>query len=315
MSTISLITPFFNEAETLPLYRGRIEAEMLKLGLDYEIVLVDDHSSDTSPEFAAAWAATDPRVKYIRLSRNCGAHTAYTAGLKECIGHCATLLAADLQDPPETIKALYEKWQAGSDVVWATRMQRDSSGWSSDLLGTLYYQMMRRIALPETPANGVGFFLIDRKVIDVYNLIPEKNTSIFSMVLWMGFKQEFVEFVPARRPAGSTKWSTASKVKLFVDSLVSFSYFPIRFMSCCGGLMALAGFVYAFVVIVGRLAGWILAGTGFATLMTVLLVGQGMIMLMLGVLGEYIWRTFDEARQRPRYMIETRFPQPKTAQN
>jgi dolichol-phosphate mannosyltransferase len=243
-------------------------------------------------------------VQYLRLSRNCGSHAAFSAGLKHCTGDCAVLLAADLQDPPEAIPALLEQWKAGSDVVWAVRSARAGERWTTKLFAGVYYSLMRRFALPEMPATGADFLLLDRKVINAYNAIPEKNTSFLAMILWMGFRQTSIEYVKKPRRAGRSKWTVGKKVKLLIDSLVSFSYMPIRVMSLFGLTMAFAGFVYALVVIVGRLAGWVAAGTGFAALMTVLLVGQGLIMTMLGVLGEYLWRTFDEARGRPRYIIE-----------
>ena len=154
------------------------------------------------------------------------------------------------------------------------------------------------------PTKGADFLLMDRKVIDAYNSIPEKNTSFLAMILWMGFRQTSIEYVKQARHAGTSKWTFAKKLKLFIDSMVSFSYVPIRLMSLLGFLMAVSGFVYALAVVVGRLTGWVAAGTGFAALMTVLLVGQGSILIMLGILGEYLWRTFDEARGRPRYIIE-----------
>jgi dolichol-phosphate mannosyltransferase len=167
---------------------------------------------------------------------------------------------------------------------------------------------MRRVALPEMPAQGADFLLIDRKVIDACNCVSEKHTSLLAMILWMGFRQTSIEYVKQARRAGKSKWTLAKKAKLFIDSVVSFSYAPIRMMSCLGSLMAAGGFVYALVVTIGRLTGSVVAGTGFAALMTVLLVGQGSILMMLGILGEYLWRTFDEARGRPRYLIEEVLP-------
>lgn len=163
---------------------------------------------------------------------------------------------------------------------------------------------MRSIAFPEMPATGADFLLVDRRVIQAYNAIPEKHTSFLAMILWIGFRQTFIEYVKEARQAGKSKWTLSKKLKLLVDSVVSFSYAPIRLMSLLGLLMAGGGFLYALLVIIGRLAGWVSAGTGFAAIMIVLLVGQGAILLTLGILGEYLWRTFDESRGRPRYIIE-----------
>lgn len=302
--TLSVITAFFNEGASLPLLKKRIERGITGLLVDIEIVLVDDHSNDESSEFAKRWAAKTAGVQYVRLSRNCGSHAAFSVGLKHCSGECAILLAADLQDPPEVIPQLLEQWESGNDVVWAARAGREGESWRTKLFAGMYYRFMRRFALPEMPSQGADFLLMDRKVIDAYNAIPEKNTSFLAMILWMGFRQTTIEYVKQARHAGRSKWTLSKQVKLFIDSFVSFSYAPIRAMSLLGVLMALCGFLYAAAVVVGRLTGWISEGTGFAALMTVLLVGQGAILTMLGILGEYLWRTYDEARGRPRYIIE-----------
>ncbi len=303
-SAVSIVTAFYNEADNLPLFRQRVTSALAALEVRGEIVLVDDHSSDGSDGIAREWARQDPRVRYVRLSRNSGSHAAFTAGLAHCTGDCAVLLAADLQDPPETIEQLLREWRAGSDVVWAVRLAREGERLTTKALAAAYYWLMRRVALPGMPAQGADFLLVDRKVIDAYNAIAEKNTSVLAMILWMGFRQSFVPYVKRARHGGHSKWTLAKKIKLFVDSMVSFSYVPIRAMSLVGLCMAIAGFAYAVFVVAGRLAGWIETGTGFAALMTVLLVGQGVTMMMLGVLGEYVWRNYDEARGRPRYIVE-----------
>jgi dolichol-phosphate mannosyltransferase len=303
---VSIITAFLNEADNLPEFRQRVLAVGEQLDAELEVLLVDDHSTDASREIALQWGADDSRVSYIRLSHNCGSHAAFSAGLAHCTGDCAILLAADLQDPPEVIPQILTKWRSGYDVVWAAREFREGESWRTQLFSRSYYWLMRRLALPDMPARGADFVLMDQKVIRAYNAIPEKNTSFLAMILWMGFRQTSIEYVKQARAAGKSKWTLSKKIKLLIDSMVSFSYAPIRLMSCLGVLMSLCGFIYALVVLVGRLTGWVSAGTGFAALMVVLLVGQGSIMLMLGVLGEYLWRAFDEGRGRPRYIIEER---------
>jgi glycosyltransferase involved in cell wall biosynthesis len=304
MIRISILTAFFDEASSLPEFRDRLSEVLSSLDADCEIVLVDDHSSDAGPTFAREWVTQDPRVKYLRLSRNCGSHAAFSAGLANCSGDCAILLAADLQDPPETIPALLARWRDDHDVVWAARAEREGESWSTKFCAGVYYSLMRRIALPEMPATGADFLLMDRKVIDAYNRISEKHTSFLAMVLWMGFRQTTIEYVKVRRHSGSSKWTFSKKLKLLIDSCVSFSYLPIRIMSSVGMLMASCGFSFAVYVLAGRLFGWVIPNTGYAALMVALLVGQGTIIAMLGVLGEYLWRTFDEARGRPRYIVE-----------
>jgi dolichol-phosphate mannosyltransferase len=302
MARISIITAFYNEQVNLPEFRKRVSAAMEKLDVEYEVVLVDDHSSDGSPQIARKWVNEQLGTKYVRLSRNCGSHAAFTAGLAHATGDCAVLLAADLQDPPESVAQLVERWREGFDVVWATRAGREGEALSTKLLAGAYYQVMRRLALKEMPAAGADFVLLDRKVIDAFNRIPEKNTSFVAMILWMGFRQTFIEYVKQARHAGQSKWSLSKRIKLFVDSVVSFSYVPIRLMSALGMIVSLLGFLYAILVIVNAMSGYPVQG--WASLMVVVLVLGGIQLLMLGILGEYLWRAFDESRGRPRYIVE-----------
>jgi dolichol-phosphate mannosyltransferase len=308
---ISIIIPMFNEESNVPLLRERLGelSRRAETGC-LEVVVVDDHSSDAGTDLVRAWADEDRRVRLVRLSRNFGSHAAFHAGLAECTGDAAVFLSADLQDPPELVLEMVEKWRDGSDVVWAVRAAREGEKMTVKLSSRLYYATLRRLALSEMPAQGADFFLIDRKVIDAYLRIREKNTSVMCMILWMGFKQSFLPYVKQARAAGTSKWTLGKKVKLFVDSIVSFSFTPIRLMSVVGVLFALGGFGFAAFVVVARLLGFVVAGTGYAALMTVLLVGFGLLMLMLGVMGEYLWRTFDEARGRPRFIVEERYPGP-----
>lgn len=306
---ISIIIPAYDEASNIPLLRDRIRDVIDSTEpYEFELIIADDHSSDRTPDLVRAWADADPRVRLVRLSRNFGSHAAFHAGLAECSGDAAAFIAADLQDPPELILDMAQRWQDGSDVVWAVRSAREGEKMSVKLFARIYYATLRKLALSEMPPQGADFFLLDRKVIDAYLAIPEKNTSIMCMVLWMGFKQSFVPYAKQARASGKSKWTLGKKVKLFVDSIVSFSFTPIRAMSVLGFLLAFGGLVFAVVVVLGRLLGWVVAGTGYAALMTVLLIGFGLVMLMLGVIGEYLWRTFDEARGRPRYIVEERYP-------
>lgn len=299
---ISIVTAFLNEEANLPLLRQRLAKVLQTVSGDYEIVLIDDHSSDGSAAIAREWAQSDPRVRYIRLSRNCGSHAAFSAGLSACKGDCAILLAADLQDPPETIPELMGQWQQGNKVVWAVRAAREGESWATKLGAGAYYRMMRRIALPQMPKTGADFLLIDRAVIDAYNAIPEKHTSFLAMILWMGFRQTSIEYVKEARNAGVSKWSFRKKAKLWVDSIISFTYAPIRWMSLMGACISLLGFIYAVVVVINAIQGHPIAG--WSSLMIVVLLLGGFQLLMLGLLGEYLWRTFDEVRGRPRYIIE-----------
>jgi glycosyltransferase involved in cell wall biosynthesis len=305
---ISIITPAFNEEDNLPELHSRLHAVADPLGIEWEWLVVDDHSTDGTWGLLRKLAEKDHRIRAMRFSRNFGSHLAIACALQHADGQAAVIMAADLQDPPETLPFLVERWCDGSDVVWAVRKAREAESTSTKLCSAMYCWLMRRWVLPNMPAQGADFVLMDRKVIDAYNGIAEKNTSFVAIILWMGFRQTFIEYVKRARHAGKSKWTVAKKLKLLVDSIVSFSYVPIRAISYAGLGMAVIGFAYAAFVVAGRIFGWIVVGTGFAALMTMLLVGQGMILTTLGVLGEYLWRTFDEARDRPRYIVEEYIP-------
>ena len=304
---IGIVIPLYNEALNLPVLVKRLESAMLQLvdGItEFEVFFVDDHSTDETPDMVKELLCEKPWMNLIRLSRNCGSYAALTAGLQYCSADCAIVMAADLQDPPELIPQLVARWRDGYEVVWAVRADREGESRMTKWLSETSYWFMRQLVNKEIPAKGADFLLMDRKMIDAYNAIPEKHTSFLAMVLWLGFRQTSVEYVKQARHAGKSKWTFAKKIKLFIDSIVSFSFAPIRCMTVLGFMLAVGGFIYAVIVVVGRLCGWVPSGTGFAALMTVLLVGQGSILMMLGILGEYLWRTFDEARGRPRYVVE-----------
>lgn len=300
----SVVTAFFNEADNLPAFRARLTRALAGLGGDWEIVLVDDHSSDSGPALARRWVAEDARVRYVRLARNCGAHAAFSAGLAQCTGDCAVLLAADLQDPPEAVGALLERWRQGYDVVWANRTAPASPSALGRLFARAYYGLLRR-CLPGVPEHGADFLLLGRPVIDAYNGVAEKNTSFLAMILWLGFRQTHVRYAKEARRAGRSKWTLAKKVQLALDSLVSFTSAPIRLMSLAGLGVGALGLAYGLVVLLRALAFGVPVA-GWSSLMVVLLVLGGMQLLTLGTLGEYLWRAFDQVRGRPRYLVEER---------
>lgn len=302
MPRLTVITAFLNEEGNLPLFRQRLLAVLDRLGLSSEVILVDDHSEDDGQRIAREWAAADPRVRYLRLSRTFGSHAAYSAGMARSTGDGVILLAADLQDPPEMIPRLLAEWDKGFHVVWASRAERPGESRLTRTFAGCYYALMRRLALPTMPRKGADFLLADRKVVDAYKAIPEKNTSFLGMLVWMGFRQTSIEYVKEARHSGRSKWNLSKKVKLLIDSLVSFSYAPIRLISAAGVAVSLLGTLYAAVVIVRASFGSI--PEGWSSLMVVVLILGGFQLLMLGVLGEYLWRAFDEVRGRPRYLIE-----------
>ena len=300
---LTVVTPAFNESRNLPeLYQGLCRA-LDGLSLRWEWVVVDDHSEDDSLGVVAELSRQDARVRGVRFARNFGAHTAITCGLHQARGDCAVILAADLQDPPEVIPELLEKWQEGAHVVWAARAQRAGEKASTVGFSRTYYAIMRHIVgLKEIPSMGADFFLLDRRVLDAFRTFQESNVSILALITWMGFRQATVYYTKEARLHGSSGWTLEKKLKLAVDSITSFTYLPIRLMSYLGVLIAVAGFAYALFVVGHALGGN--PPQGWSSLMVVVLLIGGVQMLMLGILGEYLWRTLDESRRRPRYLIE-----------
>ena len=303
-ATVSIITPAFNEAQNILVLHERLSGVLSGLGAPWEWIVVDDHSPDETWAVLQELANREPRLKAIRLARNSGSHTALACGLQHAHGDCAVVLAADLQDPPETIPALLEKWRSGAKIVWAVREDREGESTSTKTFSKIYYWMMRHfVGVSNMPAAGADFFLLDRRVIDVLNVFKESNVSLIALLTWMGFRQDRISYVKQARAHGRSGWNLDKKLKLAVDSITSFTYKPIRFMSYAGFIVAFLGFLYALVVIGYRLV-FQTQVPGYPSLIVTMLVIGGLQMIMLGVLGEYVWRALDEARNRPRFIIE-----------
>ncbi len=304
LNVVSVVTPAYNEEENLPVLYQQLTAVFEDIKTDWEWIVIDDHSSDGSYAVISGIAAKDKRVRGIRLARNSGSHVALTCGLRHAKGDCAVVMAADLQDPPETIPDLLAEWRKGTQIVWAARAQRRGEKASTLAFSHAYHWLLRNAAgLKNMPKTGTDFFLMDRQVVDAFCQFDERNISIFGLITWMGFEQKVISYEKQTRLHGASGWTLGKKVKLAVDSMVSFSNLPLRVMSVLGITTALAGFLYALLVIYNALAGTPVEG--WASLIVVVLVIGGVQMLMLGVLGEYVWRALDESRNRPLYFIES----------
>ncbi len=297
---LSILTPAFNEAANLPALYDRLVETMGVVGGEWEWVIVDDHSRDETFAVIEHLAMRDARVRGVRLARNSGSHVAITCGLHHVDGRAAVMLAADLQDPPETLTAMLDKWRHGAQVVWAVRRERPGEK-SHAGFAALYYWIMRRVVgMTEMPARGTDCFLVDRAVIDAFRRFPERNVSVLALITWLGFRQEQVEYDKQPRAGGQSGWTLARKITLVLDSVASFSEFPIRLCSYAGvGLMVVACVIFvASIILLPSLGGGIL-------FLIALMIGlAGLQLLALGIVGEYVWRALDEARRRPAYVIE-----------
>ena len=307
MPKLSIIIPvYYNENNLPPLYED-IREKIIEPGLfDYEIIMVDDGSGDSSWKEMEKIAARDENVRIFRLSRNFGSHAAILCGLEHCTGDCAVIKAADLQEPTEIIPEMYKRWLEGNNVVLAVREDRKESG-STKAFANFYYWMVRKFALKQMPKNGFDIYLIDRKVIEVLSLMDEKDSALTGQILWAGFKTAEVPYVRQERTIGKSRWTLQKKIRLVMDTLYSFSTVPITVVTAVGALAFIISLVWALVVLINKISGNIPV-SGFTTMFIFQLFSFGITMTTLGVIGGYLWRTFDASRKRPIYIIEKTGP-------
>lgn len=303
MDKVSIIVPiYYNELNIPQLYEQMKEKILSRTDFEAEIVCVDDGSKDGSYKALLELREKDDRFKVVKLSRNFGSHTAILAGFAHATGDCMTMVAADLQEPLEIIIEMYEKWRQGKKVVIAVRKDRED-GFFQKLFSNTYYSLMQKYALKDMPSGGFDCFFIDKKVRDVLVSMNEKNSSIVGQVLWAGFEMDKIYYVRKKREIGESKWTLSKKIKLFIDSFMAFSYVPIRFISTLGIFISIVGFILAVFLIVNKFM-FNVPVQGWTTMMITLLMLSGIQMLTLGVIGEYLWRNFDESRGRPTYIVE-----------
>lgn len=300
---ISIVIPvYYNEKNLEPLYEDIKKKIIDVIDYEYEIVMVNDGSKDESWQVMQKLAENDPNIRIISLSRNFGSHAAILCGISHCTGECAIVKAADLQEPTELVLEMVESWKKGNNVVLAVREGREESK-SQTFFANFYYDLVRKTALPNMPKGGFDVYLIDRKVITVLENLDEKNSALTGQLLWSGFKTDIVYYTRLAREIGESKWTLKKKIRLVMDTLFSFSSLPITAVLAVGvGSMVIA-IIWAIVVLISKLSGAITV-SGWTSLFIFNLFSFGVIMMTLGVLGEYLWRTFDASRNRPPYIIE-----------
>lgn len=300
---ISIVIPvYYNQDNLQPLYADLKKKFLDVIDYDYELVMVNDGSKDKSYEVMQELAKHDAHIKIISLSRNFGSHAAVLCGLSKCTGDCAIIKAADLQEPTELILDMVELWKKGNNVVLAVRDGRDESK-SQTFFANFYYWLVRKTALPEMPDQGFDVYLIDRKVITVLENLDEKNSALTGQILWSGFKTEKVYYRRLAREIGTSKWTLKKKIRLVMDTLFSFTSLPITIVLNVGVFSMVIAAIWGIMTFISKLAGAIPV-SGWTTLFIFNLFSFGVIMMTLGILGEYLWRTFDASRNRPPYIVE-----------
>ncbi len=299
---ISIVVPVYFESSLVNTAHERIHAEVKKNFQEFEIIFVDDGSTDDTFVHLTQLAAENAHVKVIKFSANAGSHMAIRAGLAYATGDAACFIACDMQEPPHLIHEMYQALQSPYEIVWAVRNTRKDPPMSV-LFSNTFYFFARRIVSKNIPPSGASMFLISRKVLDALKQYDERNLTLEGLFATMGFRSNYIKYEREQRIAGKSKWTLGKKIKLFIDFFVAYSYFPIRFVSVMGILFALAGFLYAAYIMVRYLIYDDLS-PGWPALISIILIGFGITNISLGIIAEYLWRTLDEARKRPKYIIE-----------
>ncbi|PIS28100.1 glycosyltransferase [Candidatus Saganbacteria bacterium CG08_land_8_20_14_0_20_45_16] len=299
---LSIVLPVCNEEQSLPQLYLRLAAVLKELGLDYEIIFIDDGSHDASWLELTKLHQTDHRVKVLSFSRNFGHMAALAAGLDQAAGDVVITMDADLQHPPELIPQLLNEWEAGAEVVSTLRQESRRAGYFKNLSARFFYWLLNRIAKINLPANAADFRLLDRKVVETLKTIKERSRFLRGLISWIGYQQAFVAYQAEPRFAGKTKYSFSRMFSFAIDGITAFSAFPLRLATYLGLSIAFFSFIYIVYAIFVKLftnnamAGWA------SVLIVVLFIG-GVQLIFLGIIGEYLSRVFDETKGRPFYIV------------
>ena len=299
---ISVIVPIFNEEEVIPELHRRMVAVLGNIGQPWELVCVNDGSRDASLSMLLSLREQDARVKIINFSRNFGHQIAITAGMDYALGDAIAIIDADLQDPPELIGEMFDKWREGYEVVYAVRAHRQGESRFKLWTASAFYRLMRRITDVEIPVNTGDFRLIDRQVLLTMRRLREKHRFMRGLSSWVGFRQIGIEYQRAERFAGDTKYPLSKMLRLTLDAITSFSYLPLRLSTYFGFFLALASLVGIVTTIALRLSGNNAFFGQASTLVAVLFLG-GIQLIFLGVIGEYLARIYDDVKARPLYVV------------
>ncbi len=299
----SIIAPIFNESGNIHELFRRLQEVLDSTGEPWEIIMVDDGSTDESPDLIRQFADQDPRVKPVIFARNFGHQIAVTAGLDYSRGDAVVIIDSDLQDPPEVIWDLISKWKEGYQVVYAVRSEREGESWFKLFTASLFYRLISSITDVKIPLDAGDFRLLDRKVVDVLKQMRERHRFLRGMSSWVGFRQTGVPYRRAARQVGETKYPFRKMFRLAINAVTSFSYFPLQMATYIGFIAAGLSILAIPIVIAIRLWGTATPLLGQATTLIAVLFLGGAQLISLGILGEYIGRLYDEAKGRPLYIV------------
>jgi polyisoprenyl-phosphate glycosyltransferase len=303
---LSVVAPLYEEDALVEAFHARVCAALE--GIPFEMILVDDGSTDRTPQLLAELAARDPRVRVIHLSRNFGHQTALTAGLDHARGDAVAMLDADLQDPPELIPQMLEHWQRGTDVVYAVRRRRDGETRFKLTTARWFYRLFSSLADVELEPDSGDFRLLDRAPLDAMLSMRERNRFLRGMTVWVGYTQTAVPYERDARRAGATKFTLRRMLSFSLDAISSFSHRPLQIATLVGFFCAALAFVLIPVILGLRIAGSYLPG--FSTITILVLLLGGIQLMAIGLIGEYVGRIYDEVKGRPLYVVRERLNEP-----
>lgn len=301
---LSIVVPTYNEEENVPVFYEEVSAVLNQLPYEWEMIFVNDGSRDRSADKVKELHVRDPRVRLLSLSRNFGSYSAISAGLLYAHGDAMVCISCDLQDPPELIFEFVKHWEEGADIVWGVRASRDDPGLKS-VYANLFYWIIRKTVWQDFPSGGMDCGLFDRRIVDLYNQLPIRNTIPFFTIYDMGFKQARIPYHRRARLRGTGNWPLFKRIKSAIDVLVDFSYVPIRIISLFGYLISALSFLYALFVVFNRVVLGV-GSSGWPSIMVLVAFLGGLQLVVLGVLGEYLWRVAEQARERPRFFLMER---------
>lgn len=299
---LTIVVPMYNEEAVIDAFFDRICQTLAATGLSYEIICVNDGSRDRTQALLAAANARNPRIKVINLSRNFGKETALTAGLDHARGKAVIPIDADLQDPPELIPEMIRLWHEGAEVVLAVRTGRTSDNWAKRVSAAAFYRTMNWLARTPIPANAGDFRLMDRRVVDALHSLRERNRFMKGLFSWVGFRQEEIRYERPPREAGTSKFNYWRLWNFALDGITGYSTLPLRVAGYIGLATALVALIYAAWLVIRTLIFGIEV-PGYASIMVAVLLLGGIQLVVLGVIGEYLGRTFEEAKHRPLYIV------------
>ncbi len=305
MPKLSIIIPCYFNGENIPITKLRLleNEKLFDHDVTFEYVMVDDGSKDNTIEELVKFRDENPgKVKVIKLAGNVGSYNAILAGMNYATGDCCSVIAADLQDPPELMVKMYAHWKNGIKLVVGNRADREES-FAQKAFSNTYHKLIQKFALKNIPNGGFDYVFFDKQLKDEVVKINEKNTNTLYLLAWLNYDMVCIPYTRLKREVGKSKWTLQKKIKLFIDSFISFSYAPLKFISITGITLGLIALTYSVVIIITKFVGKS-EPTGWSSMMVVILFVSSFQMIGLGIIGEYVWRNLESSRQRPVFVVD-----------